>query len=360
MLKFRRVELVKILLGSKLIVDILLNRSISDSPFHQMLFEIIYSLSHAQFYITRLSLDMIHSLTSISSSVKNADDLVSHLESIFTVCEGSFRICENARHRVSEIHEAIDLECCLELGVDIIVTRLPEIYVRDILPVWSVEKFIQIYKLENSFASSSNNPFLFHQQSRQLSLLGVGDKAPSIYMIRNRMPIINKALKILKTAGFCGLTKQEFATNLGSSETTTRSVIWDLEKFEMVSAYRDRVAINPSLLDTGESDISRYLSIALKNLAIVQQIYREIERDKAITKWRLQEIIADIYSRSEFTKDKSKSDYRSRIISWLLFAKLLEERGSDTFAIPTNESSVKANCQNNLQQLNLFEPQFSK
>ncbi len=179
-------------------------------------------------------------------------------------------------------------------------------------------------------------------------------------MIRNRMPIIKKALAILKTAGFRGLTKQEFATKLGSSETTTRSVIWDLERFGMALSYRDKVEIDPNLLDTGESDISRYLSVALKDLAIVQQIYREIERNKAITKWRLQEIIADIYSRSELTKDKSKSDYRSRIISWLLFANLIEERGNNTFVIPTNESLLKANYQDSLQQLNLFEPQFSK
>ncbi|WP_434684213.1 hypothetical protein [Pseudanabaena minima] len=92
----------------------------------------------------------------------------------------------------------------------------------------------------------------------------------------------------------------------------------------------------------------------------MQQIYREIERDKAITKWRLQEIISDIYSRSEVTKDKSKSDYRSRIISWLLFANLLEERGHDTFVIPTNESLLRINYQDDLHQLNLFEPQFSK
>jgi hypothetical protein len=41
-------------------------------------------------------------------------------------------------------------------------------------------------------------------------------------------------------------------------------------------------------------------------------------------------------------------------------AKLLEERGNDTFVIPTNESLLKANYQDSLQQLNLFEPQFSK
>lgn len=351
---------MKILLGSKLIVDILLNRSISNSPYSQMFCNIIFSTLPAQFHVTRTSLDRIHSFTSRVKSVKNADDLVSYLESIFIICEVSSKIFEKARHRVSEIDEAIDLECSLELDINAIVTQSPEIYIGNNLPVWSIEQFIRRYKLENSFAASSSAPFLFHQQSHQLSLPLTGDKAPSKYMIRNRMPIIKKALTILKGAGFRGLTKQDFTANLGSSETTTRSVIWDLERFGMASSYRDRVEINPILLDTGESDISMYLSIELKDLAIVQEIYREIETHKAITKWKLQEIIADIYSRSELTTNKSKSDYRSRIISWLLFAKLLEERGNDTFVIPTHESLLKANYQDSLQQLNLFEPQFSK
>lgn len=350
---------MKILFGSKLIIDVFINRSTSDSPCFQMFCDMIFSGLPEQFYVTRTSLDRIHSFTSKAMSVENANSLVSYLESIFTICEVSSKIFEKARHRVAGIDEAIDLECCLELSIDAIATQSPEIYIGNNLPVWSVEQFIQRYRLENSFASSSNNPFPLYQHSHQLSFPFAEDKDPAKYMIRNRMPIIKKALAILKTAGFRGLTKQDFAAKLGSSETTTRSVIWDLERFGMALSYRDKVEIDPNLLDTGESDISRYLSIELKDLAIVQQIYREIERDKAITKWRLQEIISDIYSRSEVTKDKSKSDYRSRIISWLLFAKLLEERGNDTFVIPANESLLKTNYQNNLQQLDLFEPQFS-
>lgn len=351
---------MKILIGSNLIVDVLINRSTSASPYLQMFCDIIFSNLPEQFYVTRTSLDRIHSFTSYSTSVKNADSLVSDLESIFTICEVSSKIFENARHRVTGIDEAIDLECCLELSIDAIATQSPEIYIENNLPVWSVEQFIQRHSLENSLASSSNNSVLLYQQSHQLSFPFVEDKDPAKYMIRNRMPIIKKALAILKAAGFRGLTKQEFAAKLSSSETTARSVIWDLERFGMALSYRDKVEIDPKLLDTGESDISRYLAIALKDLAIVQQIYREIERDKAITKWRLQEIISNIYSRSEVTKDKSKSDYRSRIISWLLFANLLEERGHETFVIPTNESLLRVNYQDNLQQLNLFEPQFSK
>ncbi|WP_434684215.1 hypothetical protein [Pseudanabaena minima] len=235
---------MKILLGSKLIVDTLLKRSTSNSSYVQTLCEIILSPSFTQFYITRLSLDMVHSLTSISSSVKNADDLVRELEFIFTICEVSPKVFEKALHQDLEIDAAIDLECCLELDINAIVTKSPEIYIGNSLSVWSVEQFIQRHSLENSFASSTNNPVLLYQQNHQLSLPFAEDKDPAKYMIRNRMPIIKKALAILKTAGFRGLTKQEFAAKLGSSETTTRSVIWDLERFGMALSYRDKVEID--------------------------------------------------------------------------------------------------------------------
>ena len=254
---------MKILLGSRLIVDIFLNRSTSNSQYIQILCEIIFSLSPIQFYITRPSLDMVHSLTSISSSDENADDLVLEIESMFTICEGSSQIFEKARHQASEIYEAIDLECCLELDINAIVAKATEIYIGNSLPVWSVEQFIQRYRLENSFASS-NSPILLYQQNHQLSFPFAEDKDPARYMIRNRMPIIKKALAILKAAGFRGLTRQEFAAKLDSSETTTRSVIWDLERFGMALSYRDKVEIDPNLLDTGEIDISSHLSIALK------------------------------------------------------------------------------------------------
>ncbi|ELS32349.1 hypothetical protein FEV09_12670 [Pseudanabaena catenata USMAC16] len=94
---------MKILLGSKLIVDIFINRSISDSPFFQMFCDMIFSDLPEQFHVTRTSLDRIHSYTSYSTSVKNADSLVFYLESILTICEVSSRIFENARHRVTGI-----------------------------------------------------------------------------------------------------------------------------------------------------------------------------------------------------------------------------------------------------------------
>ena len=127
----------------------------------------------------------------LASSVKNADDLVLELESMFTICEGSSQIFEKARHWASEIYEAIDLECCLELDINAIVTKAPEIYIGSSLPVWSVEQFIQRYRLENSFASS-NSPILLYQQSHQLSFPFAKDKDSAKYMIRNRMPIIKK------------------------------------------------------------------------------------------------------------------------------------------------------------------------
>jgi len=343
---------MKILLGYKLILDVLLNKSISSSSACTTLCEIIFKSSHPQFYITRLSLNKIHDLTSMSKSIRDADNLVASLESKFTICEGSPIIFENARHLESDIDEAIDLECCRKLGDGVIVTQSPEIYVGSLLHILSVEQFILRYKLENQYIAPSTAPLAFHQHSLPLVI----DKYPSTYMIRNTIPIIMRAIKTLKSAGFRGLTKQEFATEIDCTGNTAKSIIWDLKKFKMASSYRDRVEINPKLLDTGDLDISRYLSVVLKEHSIVQEIHKEVDLHKAITKWRLQQIIASIYSCKEHTKGGSIDDYRSRIISWLEFANLLVERGKDTFVIPSVESFIKSDCPNYLhEQLSLFE-----
>jgi len=348
---------VKVLLGSTLTQNILLNTR-NYSPYVKSLSKIILNASNTKFHITKLSLDIIHSLTSQSKSIKDADELVSYLESKFTICEASHSIIENARHLDLNIIEGIDLECASELGVDAVITEFPSKYIRKGLSIWSPKDFMERYNLNNLLIVSSSHSLPFNNQQRQLSLPLTVNQSPLKYMIRNTIHIIMKAIKILKSKGFGGLTKQELATRLGCSENTTQSIIWDLTKFKMADCFGGRVSINPHLLDTGNSDISEYLSIVLKDHAIAQEIYKEIKTYKSITKWRLQDIIATIYSRGEYTKEKSKSDYSSRIISWLTFAKVIEERRTGIFAIPSSESSLNIDYQNHsYEQLDLFQYQ---
>lgn len=191
---------MKVILDSNLILKILLNCDNNNSQYFESFWKIISSPSKMQIYMTRYGLDKIYSLTSMSKSLKEAESLVSDLESIFVVCEGSSSIFENARHRDSEISEALDYECGWEMDVDAIITESPRKYVRDILPVWTVEQFTNRCKLDESLSI----PY-FPPKSQQLFLPWAGEKAPSTYMIRNTIPIIKKALEILKSEGGQGL-----------------------------------------------------------------------------------------------------------------------------------------------------------
>lgn len=149
------------------------------------------------------------------------------------------------------------------------------------------------------------------------------------------------------------MPQNDLASKLELSEKTTKSIVWDLQNFNMVSSYGGRVVVNQYLLDTGMLDISRYLAGILKDHIVVREIHKKIEQDKLITQKGLEIVISKIYSCKEQTKDKTLRDYRSRFVSWLLFANLLTKRGDNNFAIPTSENPQKVALQREILQLEL-------
>jgi AraC-like DNA-binding protein len=332
---------VKVLIDSDLIEESVLNR---DSDIHQHtreLWEIINGSSGLESCITSRCFNKICDLIELSP---NVDLLASHLGNIFTICRSTPQIFHNARQYASKIEPAIELECGLKKGVNAIITEEPEKYVKDILPIWSVDDLSIRLSLNSIYARSSYEP------QKQLSFSLCVESDSSKYMFRNTIRIITKTLGMLKAVGFDGLTQIDLASNLQLSDKTAQSIIWDLSNFSMASYSRNRVVINQDLLDTGTEDISKHLSIVLKEHIIVQEIYKEIKLNQCITQWKLQEIIAQVHTCSKQLKDKILRDYRSRFISWLLFAKLLEKRRNNTFVIPVDENIQKINSQNKMPQ----------
>ena len=363
MSKFRGVELMRILVDEDLIKEYFLNRNNNIFPYAENLWIIISHSSNVKAYMTNRCLRNICDPEHMTSP-KDAEVFAARLKDIFTICRSSPEIFRNARQYNSKIEPAIEIECGIKMGIDAIVTQEPQKYTTDRLQIYSVESFIFRHELNNNLYSpnnlftSSSYSILSNNQQLQLSLPLVVNQSPLKYMIRNTFPIVMKALKILKSKGFRGLTKEELATKLERSEKTTQSIIWDLTKLKMAFNSGGRVSINPHLLDTGDSDVSEYLSIVLKDHAIVQEIYKEIETSKSITKWRLKNIIITIYSRDKYTKRKSKSNYSFIIISWLVFAKVIEERRNGIFSIPSSKSFLNIDYQNHsYEQLDLFQYQ---
>jgi hypothetical protein len=104
-----------------------------------------------------------------------------------------------------------------------------------------------------------------------------------------------------------------------------------------------------------ENDFLEYLSTVLKEHDLVKEIYQELENRKIMTKWKLQEIIGNLYSYSDMKSDKTLRDYRSRLTSWLISTKLIDKKGKDYFTFPTNQSSQMPSPRTETYQLELFQ-----
>jgi hypothetical protein len=354
---------MKALIDSDLMIEILLNRTgnkLCESS--RKLWEVIKITHQSQeinFYITRPCVERVYTLSSMNSS-EDADILISLLESIFHICEGSTTIFQNARQYDSGIESAIEVECGLAIPVDAIITQFPQKYAftKHNLYLWSVENFITRYQLDLNYLlelEHNNYKPKYEQLTLSLSLEFLVDKPSfSTYMVRNSITTVIEALKIIQTSGYKGITKKELKQKLERSDTTINNIIWDLENFDMIFInHQKKILAARELIGKGEDDISQYLSFALKKHILIQEIYKELEIYKSITPWRLQEIIANVCPSGKQHKDKTLIDYRSRVISWLIFARLLEKRRNNTLTRPREKSSRTISSSGEYQQLNL-------
>ncbi|BAW97250.1 hypothetical protein NIES970_22010 [[Synechococcus] sp. NIES-970] len=267
--------------------------------------------------------------------------IIAQLSSLFCVVDGTTEIFKNALH-YEDFETGFEIECLFLLNADAIVTQNPEKYSykdQKQLLVWSVDDLISRYLLNKSFAVE----YRFQENKyHQLSIQSIEYERLLKYKIRNTISIVMDALTILKSYGYCGVGFDDFKTRLYKSENTVRSIISDLEHFNL--AYRDRsnsrIYANKNLLDTGKKDIAEYISSLLKKHLVVQEIYKYIEEKKYITSSRVEEIIKQVFS-CENISNKTQKDYRTRFISWLKFAELLENRQKNFYFIPSQEYSNK-------------------
>ncbi len=122
----------------------------------------------------------------------------------------------------------------------------------------------------------------------------------------------------------------------------------------MIDTYNNRITVGKHLLDTGNGEISQYLNSVLKEHPLVQSVHEHLNSGKLLNQWGLDEIIENIYSDKKL-KPKTLGDYRSRVISWLIFAKLIEKKSYDKhntiFTLPSVNKQREGTIQ--LQQLEL-------
>jgi hypothetical protein len=359
---------MKPLIDPDLILEYTLNRSNPDDNLHEKLENLLRVLTvsrNIKASITLQGLNKIHSIFCIYSKEK-ADMIIDHLRSFLNIVDhsNSYDIFETARQCNGSIENSIELLCFYEYGFDAIVTEqsskyrelnLPLTYSKRIPIFWSVESLITRNKLEKTKTKNWGIGKNSSNSSVQLSLIVCPEEELLFkYRIRNGVDSVIKMFNYLKNQGYNGISEQDFIFRFKESKTTAKSIIWDMQNFGMIENYNNRITVKYDLLDTGNIEVAQYLNLVLKKHGLVQSIYKKLRADKQLTQWGLDEIIEDVYADNKLTK-KTVRDYRSRIISWLIFAKLIEKKSYDKrntiFTLPSANKQRKSTIQ--LQQLEL-------
>ncbi len=333
---------------------------------------------HVQGYITESGLNQIHFHLRKLKDEKAADQIVSDIQDIIKICPVNRRIEDKARSlHIRDFESAIEVACAIEMNISAIVTQNPQKFEGSGLSILSVSDLSERNQLEERLKKPSlpilqvgslpelryqlNRSFYEQENPLQLCLFQTSEVESTLsYRIRNPIGTVLKVFKLLRKEYLQGITIKELSILTNHSQKTTQSIIWDFENFNMVLDQGDRVVIQPYLLNLSENEVAEYLSGRLKNHVVTKEIYRQLEHRKIMTRWGLQELIADISPTKKPVSTKTSQDYTSRMLTWFLYTGLLEERVKDRFVKPLGEGKQKGKLieEAEAKQLELFTESY--
>ncbi|MEG3861410.1 PIN domain-containing protein [Microcoleus sp. herbarium12] len=370
---------MRIQVDSNLILEALLNRTqfIGDARNCWLLL----GLPHVQGYITESGLNQIRFHLSKVEDEQTADEVVSEIKKIINVCLVNRCIEDKARSlNIREFESAIEVACAIEMDVSAIVTQNPQKFEGSGLSILSVSDLSERNQLEErlnkpslpslpilqvgslpEFRYQLNRSFYQPENPLQLCLFQTSEVESTLsYRIRNPIGTVLKVFKLLTKEYLQGITIKELSILTNHSQKTTQSIIWDFENFNMALSQGDRVVIQPYLLNLSENEVAEYLAGRLTNHVVTKEIYRQLEHRKIMTRWGLQELIADICPTKKPVSTKTSQDYTSRMLTWFLYTGLLEERVKDRFIKPLGEGKQKGKLieEAEAKQLELFTESY--
>lgn len=370
---------MRVLVSYHLIHEVLLNRPGFVEEADQ-LWELMRS-GQIQGYMTQRGLDIIYIDLLNSEGEDNAEEKVSKIKEVVGICPVNRTIREQARAtrlsdgkaisissvnstireqaRVSHLdyESAIELVCAIANGFDAIVTQHPQnfngddlvITVTELLDQQSESTFLAIIQQLND-AYYNNKPlplvqFYPLEVNRYLT-----------YRIRSSITTALKVFETIKEKGSSGIDSTELATQAGLSKKTTNSIVLDLQNFHIIFRQDGKIVLKPSLLNWSQEKITDYLGETLKYHVVTQEVYKQLRPGELITRWRLQELIADVSPKEKSVIPKSSRDYISRMLPWFFFTGLLEDRGNGIIARPIGVGKQKGKLKEDseVQQLELF------
>jgi len=393
----------RVLVSYLLIQELLLNRVgfVEDADY---LWELM-RFGQVQGYITPRGLDLIHFLLIDLMGEDDAEKQVSEIKKVVEVCPANHSLIINLQtSKLINLEFAIELAYASYMELDAIVTQIPESFDKAKFPVWSVDEFIRknleanfkkqperllevVDKLNHSFYQENtglirerepceiskitnklNRTFYQDFSGVQLSLFQFGEQlslfqfldieCTSGYRIRNSIHTVIKVFNLIKKAGSQGILLRELEKKTNFSESKIDNIILDLQNFKMVFIKGYKVIVQPYLSKVEETGMAGHIAEIIKNYAVTKVIYQHLKASKNKTMHRenLRNIIVETFSSEKGIKNKSASDYTSRMLGWLFFSGLLEKRENGLIAKPTKHCKNKRRVkeETKVQQLSLF------
>lgn len=371
---------MRVLVSYHLIHEVLLNRPGFVEEADQ-LWELMRS-GQIQGYMTQQGLDIIYLDLLDAEGENKAEEILCQIKKVVGICSITRTIREQARvtrfsggkavslssvnstirvqARVSQLdyESAIELVCAIENGFDAIVTQHPQSFNEDDLVITATDLLHQqrgestslkiIQQLNDAYYNNKSLPLVqFYplEVNRYLT-----------YRIRSSITTALKVFEIIKEKGISGIDSTELATKAGLSEKTTNSIVLDLQNFHIIFRQDGKILVKPSLLNWSHEKITDYLAETLKCHVVTQEVYKQLRPGELITRWRLQELIADVSPQEKSVIPKSSRDYISRMLPWFFFTGLLEDRGNGRIARPIGVGKQKGKLKEDseVQQLELF------
>ena len=170
------------------------------------------------------------------------------------------------------------------------------------------------------------------------------DKVPIIplsYRPRNRIHTVLEIFKLVAKEKSQKISLPKLLNRAKPKKQTVQSVLWDLQHFCLVTWQSDLIEVNPVLENAGDKEIAEYLAKQLEEHIVIREIYDQIKHGKPMTSLGFQNFLAEAYSFESRASKTTIRDYASRMLSWFLFAGLLEKQGNQQIIIPVGEGKQK-------------------
>jgi predicted transcriptional regulator len=176
---------------------------------------------------------------------------------------------------------------------------------------------------------------------REYIIEGKVPTIPLSYRPRNRIPTVLDIFRVIGQEESKKITLNELLSIAKQKKPTIQSIVLDLQNICLVTYKHDLIEVHPKLVNAGDLEIANYLENQLEEHVVIREVYKQTQPGKLMTLWGFQKLVAKAYCIEDSQNKKTAQDYASRMLSWFLFAGLLEKQQNKLLARPIGEGKQK-------------------